>query len=487
MLDLSNIFNKDLKKAIISKEKLAEMLRVTPEALKAFEKSYQLHSMNEPISDNLFKVNAKQAASLNPKQDVPEKGKVQDLIDRIVNELLDQALIYEYDGKPGFTYGNIYSCNQTRTVKVPENSEVTLEEINELPKELRPDLTGRYVKKNLSDGTGDALLEQYQQYLNTKDPRKKRFLYDHFRQGLDMLDLDGISYAILDRCQNSIGNWFPRLVNAIFYSDFFQLPKTKIMKVPLPVLQMSRMEYTELSSTTFQIIDQFCQKAFELDETKEYFIKTGVFSSKFDFRNAHIHDAKEVKEIGEYLLFISFQASCFAHYDLSGRNQPSIYGAATTNEWVVREFIKDKENNPCIYKGLPLHTEYRVFIDADTKEVLGINPYWDPDVMKKRFGKEADANNPDMMHDYVIYAAHEKTLMERYEKNKEKVQREIMKLLPFLDLRGQWSIDVMQNGEDFWIIDMALAKDSALLSCVPKDKIKAVEEDWIPRISIKEL
>ena len=49
-----------------------------------------------------------------------------------------------------------------------------------------------------------------------------------------------------------------------------------------------------------------------------------------------------------------------------------------------------------------------------------------------------------------------------------------MKLLPFLDLRGQWSIDVMQNGEDFWIIDMALAKDSALLSCVPKDKIKAV-------------
>lgn len=219
MLDLSNIFNKDMKKAIMSKEKLAEMLRVTPEALKAFEKSYQLYSMNEPISDNLFKVNAKQAASLNPKQDVPEKGKVQDLIDRIVNELLDQALIYEYDGKPGFTYGNIYSCNQTRTVKVPENSEVTLEEINELPKELRPDLTGRYVKKSLSDGTGDALLEQYQQYLNTKDPRKKRFLYDHFRQGLDMLDLDGISYAILDRCQNSIGNWFPRLVNAIFYSD----------------------------------------------------------------------------------------------------------------------------------------------------------------------------------------------------------------------------------------------------------------------------
>lgn len=485
MLDLSNIFSKNVEKAVMSKEELAEMLRVTPEALGAFEKSYQLYSMNEPISDNLFKVNAKQAASLNPKQKVPEKGKVQNLVDRIVDELLDQTLIYEYDGKRG----HIFPCNPAMTIEVPKNSKVTLEEINELPKELRPDLTGQYVKKSLSGNTGAALLEQYQQYLKTKDPRKKRFLYDHFRQGLDMLDLDGISYAILDRCQNSIGNWFPRLANAIYYSDFdfFQLPKTKIMKVPLPVLQMSRMEYTGLSSTTFQIIDQFCQEAFELDETKEYFIKTGVFSSKFDFRNAHIHDAKEVKEIGEYLLFISFQASCFAHFDLSGRNQPIMYGAATTNEWVVREFIKDKENNPCIYKGLPLHTEYRVFVDADTKEVLGINPYWDPDVMKQRFGKEADANDPDMMHDYVIYAAHEKTLMERYEKNKDKVQREIMKLLPFLELKGQWSIDVMQNGEDFWIIDMALAKDSALLSCVPKNKIKAVEEDWIPRISNTEL
>ena len=42
MLDLSNIFNKDIKKAILSKEQLAEMLKVTPEALEAFERSYQI-------------------------------------------------------------------------------------------------------------------------------------------------------------------------------------------------------------------------------------------------------------------------------------------------------------------------------------------------------------------------------------------------------------------------------------------------------------
>ena len=204
-----------------------------------------------------------------------------------------------------------------------------------------------------------------------------------------------------------------------------------------------------------------------------------------DLTGKYVKKDISVKEIGQYLLFISFQASCFAHYDLSNRKrkQPIIYGAATTNEWVVREFIKDKENNPCIYKGLPLHTEYRVFVDIDTKEILGMNPYWGPAVMKQRFGKEADANDPDMVHDYVIYSAHEGTLMKRYQENKETVYKKVENLLLFLNLRGQWSMDIMQNGEDFYIIDMALAKDSALQSCVPKGMIKAVKEDLIPRIS----
>ena len=98
MLDLSNIFNKDIKKAILSKEQLAEMLKVTPEALEAFERSYQLHSMNDStISDNLFKVNAKQAAGMNPKLDLSEKDIVQELIDQIVKELLAQVVMYSRD------------------------------------------------------------------------------------------------------------------------------------------------------------------------------------------------------------------------------------------------------------------------------------------------------------------------------------------------------------------------------------------------------
>ena len=96
MLDLSNIFNKDIKKAILSKEQLAEMLKVTPEELEAFERSYQLHSMNDStISDNLFKVNAKQAAGMNPN----ETKELMETIHFVRDEFDMTVLLIEHDMK----------------------------------------------------------------------------------------------------------------------------------------------------------------------------------------------------------------------------------------------------------------------------------------------------------------------------------------------------------------------------------------------------
>lgn len=208
-----------------------------------------------------------------------------------------------------------------------------------------------------------------------------------------------------------------------------------------------------------------------------YFIKTGTYSSKYDFRNAHVHGSKEVRELGEYLLFIHYQACQMA----SPLNNRCIYGVSTTNEWVVREFIDDKENNPCIYKGLHLHTEYRVFVDFDTKEILGLTPYWDATVMKQRFAYEDDSESAHNVHDYIIYEMHESILAKRYKENKEIVKIHITEILQEnVDLTGQWSIDIMQNGSDFWIIDMALAANSALNDCVPAKKLKPLHENWIP-------
>lgn len=151
--------------------------------------------------------------------------------------------------------------------------------------------------------------------------------------------------------------------------------------------------------------------------------------------------------------------------------------------FMEKKKYRNWENN--IYHGLPLRTEYRVFIDGDDNQVLGISPYWKPDVMKKRFGDAEDSDDPDMVHDYITYSMAEESLMKRYEENKNKIVEEIGKIIPYMQIHGQWSIDVMQNGDDFYVIDMALAQDSALKECVPHHLLKEKKEDWIPVIETK--
>lgn len=322
------------------KKKIAKLLQTTPEALEEFEKAYHLGVLEEPVSDNLFEVNAKQAAGMNDHITVDD-SEVESLIDRIVTELLSETTFFKYEDGT-VSYGDF-------GIPFPEHP-VTKEEILSLPESLRPQLSGTLLKKELNGDSYPGILSIYKEYLKEKNPQKKKMTYDIFRQGLEIQDLDPITYQIIAKNKNSIGHWFPELTEAVKMQDFFKIPNTTIIQVPLPLLQLTKLDYMGLTKTSLEIADRFCEKAFSLDRQKEYFIKTGVFSSKYDFRNAHIQGAEEVRTIGEYLLFIHFQASSMAHFDLNGRNQPVIYGPGTTVEWVCREFIQDKEQNPCIYK-----------------------------------------------------------------------------------------------------------------------------------------
>ncbi len=470
------IFNKPgTKDQIMTKDAIAELLRVDPEALEAFEAAYATHALNQEPED-FFSVNSRQAADARRDAGTSElagEGAVEyaaDLRHRIVDELLAQTECYVFDGE---------LAKREKPSALPEGTgSVQNEEIRQLPAQLRPQLTGSLMQVDINEPSYPHLLWYYDRYLNGKTKQVRTDAYHHFRQGLDILDLDPVMYEIIGTNPNSMGNWLPQLVEACSGQTFFKIPATTIAKVPMTLLQLTRQEYSAMTQTTLDIVDEWARKAFGLDTGKEYFIKTGTYSSKFDFRNAWVRGAKEVRELGEYLLFIHYQALQMA----SPLCTPCIYGVSTTNEWVVREFIPDKENNPSIYKGLPLHTEYRVFVDCDTDQVIGITPYWEPDTMKKRFGQEADAGSPHQMHDYVIYKAHEDVLMARYHENKDAVLAEIQALLPDLNLKGQWSVDVMQNGEDFWIIDMAIAENSAFYDCVPEALRNPGKEDWLPRL-----
>lgn len=73
--------------------------------------------------------------------------------------------------------------------------------------------------------------------------------------------------------------------------------------------------------------------------------------------------------------------------------------------------------------------------------------------------------------------------MRRYQDNIEKLIAEVENLLPDLHLHGQWSLDIMQNGDDFWLIDMALAETSAFYQmCVPKSIRMPTPENWLPQL-----
>lgn len=473
----NNLFSGSNEGTLLSKDRIAVLLKTTPEALNAFETVYAQHALNVE-SDNFFEVNSRQAVEMHRTIDsgkgtivIPNfMSNVKDLEARIVEELLAATEIYRYDGKQAKT---------EVLPALPDNTAlVQNRDIAKLPKELRPQLAGNLMSVDISEPSYPILMFYYDRYLNGSNERTRNEAYKEFRRGLDILDLDSITYEIIGTNPNSMGHWFPQLVEACQKQEFFKIPATTIAKVPISLLQLTRKGCNELTPTTLSIVDKWAFKTFGLMEEKEYFIKTGTYSSKYDFRNAYVHGAKEVRELGEYLLYIHFQALQMA----SQLSQPTIYGASTTNEWVVREFIPDKEGSPCIYKGLPLHTEYRVFVDCDRDTVMGISPYWEPNTMKQRFGHGTDANSLHQMHDYVVFKAHEDVLMERYHNYKKVILNHIQDMLPTLDLSGQWSIDVMQNGDDFWIIDMALAENSAFYECVPLELRRPSKEDWMPKL-----
>lgn len=462
-------FLKKIDHPTITMGEIAKLLSINPKALEAFEQAYSTNILNsDAVSENFFEVNSRQASAMNKDAEVKENLQLEEIKQRIVNELLSKAIIWKFGGD------FVSICNGMGSFA---DQPVTNEEINMFPEHLRPQLTGSLMKIDLNDPSYIVLLDLYKHFLKEKNPKKRQLYYNTFRQGLDILDLDEITRQIIATNKNSMGYWLPKIVQPTIATGALKIPKTTIVKVPTTMLQLTRCEYSELTRTTLDIVNEFCSKAFGLNETQNYFIKTGTYSLKFDFRNAYVHDPKEVREIGEYLLFIHYQALRMA----SPLSSPMIYGVSTTDEWVVREFIKDVENNPCIYKGLPLHTEYRVFVDFDTKEIIGMNPYWDPAVMKQRFGHEKDANSPHNVHDYIIYSMHEPILMQRYEQNKNRVRELVQELVnDTKDLNGQWSIDIMQNGDEFWVIDMALAENSALYNCVPVNLQRKLPENWLP-------
>lgn len=445
-------FDLSLSKNYSKKEldMIALLLKDNPERQREFENLYAQFELDTE-SLNLFQQNAAKVIDKSDKL-VSLSENAEELVEQIVEELVSQTAIWD--------------SSQNKVLPLPQpvrylQSAKSLISLQEQGLQF----SGYMCKQDIPEPSSKVLLRQYTDYVKTGN----MLFYTLFRQGLDILDLDPLVYELLNHDPNTMSNWLFAIKEVVDKTQFFKIPKTRIIKVPLALLQSTRVyEFGELSPLSLEIINRYAQRVFDLDTEKDYFIKTGTFSSKFDFRNAKVTKGQEVLELGSYLWYIQHQANQMA----SPLNNVVMFGVSSNNEWVVRDFIDDKEDNPTIYNGLSLHTEYRVFVDFDTEKVIGISPYWHPEVMKANFLNIGVSAPIQKNHDYINYINHEDTLMKRYEENKDLVVFEVSKLLKDCKLNGQWSIDIMQNGSDFWLIDMARASESALSECVPKEKLK---------------
>lgn len=424
-------------------EKAVKIFKDSKEKFEEFEEFYKKNVLTE-IPENYFEVNSRQATDK-----VATAGEIDyELVKRIVDELADGTRLIEIKNSKVIE----------KTLTCENNPMTDINELIELDKGKQVQFTKNFSKFDISPVESLKTLMFFAKHN-----------YGMFRGGLETLDLSPTLYKILDNNMNQIGYWLPKVAEI----SPFKIPDTKIVKVPLSLLQLGRVfEYSELTPTTFKIINEYCKKVFELDLNGTYFIKNGVFSSKFDFRNAKVTTPQEVAELGQYLFYIHQQACQMA----SLLNNKSIYGCGTTNEWIVREYIESPVKET-IYMGLPLNTEYRIFVDFDTKAILSDNQYWNKEVMNKRF--EENRNSHDV-HDVITYNMASERLEKTYNENIDKVKEMVQELLNNnIEMTGQWSVDIMQVENDFYLIDMALAENSFYYDSVPKKLRKPSTERWL--------
>lgn len=297
---------------------------------------------------------------------------------------------------------------------------------------------------------------------SASDQYMRKQLHGVFHRTASVSDLTEDLYQRFAHNPNSMAHWLPKIVaaNSTTSHEAFLIPETTIWRLPIELAQYIRIQYQDTTPASRAMFNDIISTVFELKPDTTYFIKTGTFSCKFEFANAR---CSEPEEMGEYFQVV--------------QNIAMTLGAGESVDLVVREYIQDTENNPTIYHGMPLRTEYRAFIDLDHYDpatgepeprLLGITPYWHPSVMEKALAlasSDVGAGFGHINDDYHTYRAHKDNLMNKFHVHRDDVIARINALLPQLcaqGLHGQWSVDIMKNGEDFYLIDMALMCESSL-------------------------
>lgn len=247
---------------------------------------------------------------------------------------------------------------------------------------------------------------------------------------------------------NNMSKWLPAITPADGEKRELRIPKTTIVQVPDDICQSFFMERPGDRERIVQFSkDQIMPKAKEAGIYPSIFMKNGGFSDKYRF-NLCTPGPDEVN-IAMHLISMNYDALCF---DTDG-----------ITEVCIRELIPhNTRTTPCIYQGMPLRPEFRIFYDFDRHQPLYVVNYWDWDYCHDAICRDYT--------DKIVYEAHYSKLLDQYNKYKNDVVKMVAADMRYVfDLKGIWSIDVMlcepqeyqKEYEGFWLIDMAVGHRSA--------------------------
>lgn len=271
--------------------------------------------------------------------------------------------------------------------------------------------------------------------------------------------------------QNQFSFWWNKVKDC-----GIRVPETVIIKVPQELDEKGRnlfcrhfyMERPEDYPAIKKWVDDVVIPTLNTSPLKGHllFVKNSLYSNKFDARTC----MPTLNPNALIDAIIDIQYSEYAQ---------KMWGPYGDTEFVFRDRIQHMSNMvPCIYGGLPFRTEFRVFYDFDTREVIFTANYWDYDYCYPHLYDRTDR---------IVFDAMKDEMQERFEKYRGEVEALVAEHMKDVQgLSGPWSIDIMLNEgfttayaekpNEFWLIDMAVAEESAYWDKRPKRSILVDEE-----------
>ena len=233
---------------------------------------------------------------------------------------------------------------------------------------------------------------------------------------------------------NNFSFWYPKVKDC-----GIPTPRSVIVPVPLDVVESLFLEREGDSQRITAFVKDSVLPAIPRDMSR-IFVKNGCFSNKFDFR--WCTPGRGLHEMAASFHRINYESLCL---DTGGNA-----------EFVIRELVGARDNDfPYrIYNGMTLRPEVRVFYDFDNQKVLYSADYWDRNYCEESICRDAT----DAVIYRTAYPAVEAFVKDHASEAEHLVEEHLRNVR---DIPGTWSVDLMWAQDRWWLIDMAVACQSA--------------------------